>query len=158
MKKENGSPQVKRSWYIIFFAFVGSIGVYGLLGFLLQQQRSVPASEQALGSIRPVMYGLAAICLLASFFWAWAKMRVDLERVGEGSILSPSEYQTATILALALAEVCSLLGLTLFFLGASLEEFARFAGANLAVCVFCFLPLGNRYWAAWEKIQSEKDA
>ena len=149
----------KTTWFIIFFAMVASVGVYGLLCFILMQSRSAPPVGNGLQTLRPILYVVAVGDVLASIAWVHFKTN---GRIG-GTAAMPStgyllmkaaEFQTVSIVGLALAEACAIFGLLLFFLGAPITEFALFAVATLAVDLLYILPKGITYWAAWEQQQS----
>jgi hypothetical protein len=144
----------KTTWFIIFFAFVTSVGVYGLLCFIIQQSKSPPQPQSILPTVRPILYAAAGVCLLASIVWMHLKSQGKAKMVGEPLTLpSPDEFQTATITALSLADTCAPFGLLLFFLGAPIAEFARFAVASVVVMLFFILPKGMGYWTEWEMHQ-----
>ncbi len=104
--------------------------------------------------LRPICYALAGVSLLASIVWMHLKMQGKSRLVGEPSKpLSPGEFQTLTIQAMAMADVCAPFGLLLFFLGALITEFALFAIASVVVMLVFILPKGINYWAAWEMQQ-----
>ena len=148
----------KTTWFIIFFALVVSVGIYGLLCFLMAQSRSTP-SGNSLGTLRPIFYVLAGASLLASIAWMHFKTYGKIggspvsPATTAATLLSPQEFQTVSITGLAMAEACSIYGLVLFFIGAPIMEFARFAAGTLAVDLLYILPKGISYWAAWEMQQ-----
>jgi hypothetical protein len=145
----------KMTWFVIFFAILASVGVYALMCFIIQQSRSEPP-ETSLAVLRPICYALAGVSLLASIVWMHLKMRGKSRLVGEPSQpLSPGEFQTVTIQALAMADVCAPFGLLLFFMGAPIAEFALFAIATVVVMLVFILPKGISYWAAWEGQQKQ---
>jgi F0F1-type ATP synthase membrane subunit c/vacuolar-type H+-ATPase subunit K len=133
----------KRTWYILFCAFIASIGVYGLLVSMLAAQR---ASMQPLPAVPAVLrqgiYLLACACLLGAIGW--------MQRAAPGftrTPLSPAQFTSMTIVALAMSEACAIFGLLLFMLGGPPAEFARFAIATVLVNLLFILPRGVRYWA-----------
>ncbi|HZO88191.1 MAG TPA: hypothetical protein VFB38_07600 [Chthonomonadaceae bacterium] len=148
----------KRVWLILVFAFIASIGIYGALVCLLQQQRPAPPSPAVLSTLRPVLYLLAIACLLASVGWMHGNTRNlpggAFSPAAPPPLPAPERFQTITVIALALAEACAIMGLVLFFLGASAVEFARFALGTVIVDALSILPRGIRYWAAWERQSS----
>ena len=84
---------------------------------------------------------------------AWLRFRVDGRIGGEGRdlVMSPEQFQTDSIMALALSEACAILGLLLFFLGAPLKELAFFAAGTLLVDFAFILPRGLQFWSAYER-------
>jgi len=97
---------------------------------------------------------MAVAMLVASV--AWLRFRVDGKMGGEGRelMLSPDQFQTDSIVSLALSEACAIYGLLLFFLGAPLREFALFGLGTPMVNFFFILPRGLAFWSAWEKSES----
>ncbi|MDQ3812519.1 MAG: hypothetical protein M3347_01055 [Armatimonadota bacterium] len=156
-----GQQAGKMTWFIIVFSMVVSVGIYGLLGFLLSQNRTPRAVSPSLGTLRPILYILAVVMLLASV--AWITFRTQGKTGGvpdttltKVALLSPPQFQTETIVGLSLAEACAIFGLLLFFMGAPLTEFALFAAGTLAVDLLFILPKGIAYWAAWENQQKRE--
>ncbi len=138
------------TWLIIFGGLVCSVFAYGLLCFLIDiSHESKPRALNAasLTAIRPILVVAAVVTLVAAV--AWLRFRVDGKIGGEGRevVLSAAEFQTDSIVALALSESCAILGLLLFFLGAPLKEFALFALGTLIVDFAFILPRGLQFWA-----------
>ena len=154
-------PATKKTWFVIFFALTASVAIYGLMAFMIAQNRSAPAPGNSLATLRPIFYIAAGLALIASVGWMHFRTHGKIGDRGDvislpGSqvaLMPASQFQTETIVALALAEACSIFGLVLFFLGAPLVEFARFAAGTILVDLLYFLPKGIRYWAAWEMQQ-----
>jgi F0F1-type ATP synthase membrane subunit c/vacuolar-type H+-ATPase subunit K len=166
--------QQRQTYFIIFFALLMSVGIYVLLGFILSQSRKpLPAPAEPL---RLVFHVLAAGALVAAV--AWMQFRTgnrvrDLAEVGTFStrtgtirtattpprnVMTPGEFQTETIIALAIAEVCVILGLTYFFMGAPLVAFLPFAAGTLAVDLLGILPKALTYWRALERTQNQVES
>jgi F0F1-type ATP synthase membrane subunit c/vacuolar-type H+-ATPase subunit K len=157
-----GAPQAtKKIWFAILFALVVAVGVYGLVAFIIAQNRSAPPPGNNLETLRPILYIAAGVALLSAIGWmhfrTYGKIG-DVTALPEprAPLMSPGQFQTETIIGLALAEACSIFGLVLFFLGVPLVEFARFAAGTILVDVFYFLPKGMKYWAAWEMQQKSR--
>jgi hypothetical protein len=151
----------RRTWLIIVLAFAFSVVMNGLIGFFMMQQERTP-NARALAMIRPLTYGLAVFQLLAAVGWLHLKTngRIGdtLNVVGSSStttLMEPGDFQTQTIVALAMAELCSVWGLVLFFLGAPITEFAVFAAGSLLVILLYILPRGLKYWAARENAEKK---
>ncbi|HVF10122.1 MAG TPA: hypothetical protein VNA16_04930 [Abditibacteriaceae bacterium] len=147
--------QQKQQYFTIFFALVVSVGIYGFLCFLLDQNRK-PMPEPA-AALSLVVGALALASLVAAVGWLHFR---TYGKAGDApspatmappALMKPGEFQTETIIALALAESCAILGLLLFFLGAPLKAFVPFAAGTLAVDLFYILPRAVRYWSAYEK-------
>lgn len=122
--------QRKRVWYILFFAFVFSVLIYGVLVHLLVAQPHAARPPDP-AAMRPIMYGLAGLALLAA-------IGISLLKMPRAS--TPAHFQATMILVLAFAEACCIFGLLLFFLGAPPSEFLRFQVATIAVDVLFILP------------------
>jgi F0F1-type ATP synthase membrane subunit c/vacuolar-type H+-ATPase subunit K len=160
---DNPAPQqgsAKMTWTIIVLAFAFSVVMYGLIGFFMVQGRTPNA--RALAMIRPLTYGLAVFQLLAAVGWLHLKTNGRIgdapNVVGSSStttLIEPGDFQTQTIVALAMAELCSVWGLVLFFLGAPITEFAVFAAGSLLVILLYILPRGLKYWAARENAEKK---
>jgi hypothetical protein len=153
--------QQKQTYFIIFFALVGSVGTYLLLCFLMSQNRRPLTPAPAVAGLITV---LAIVALIASI--AWLQFRTS-GRAGDApamstttpsALMSPAEFQTETIIAMALAEACAILGLLLFFMGGPLKGFIPFAAGTLAVDLAYILPRALRYWAAYEKPQQPNNS
>ena len=140
----------RQTWLIIFGALAFSVVMYCVLGFITEQhpRRVNPAS---VAQMRPFLIGAAVVMLVISV--AWIRFRVDGKIGGEGRDLamSPEQFQTDSLVALALSEACAILGLLLFFLGAPLRELAMFAAGTLLVDFAFILPRGLQFWAAHDK-------
>lgn len=85
------ASQRKRVCYILFFAFVLSIFIFGVLVHLLTAQSATARPPDPV-TMRPFVYGLAGLALLAAIAIALLKMP---------QASTPAHFQTAMILALA---------------------------------------------------------
>jgi len=154
----------KKNWLIIFAALVGSVFIYGLMCFVITQGRvanpqSAPKTPQ--DTLRWMFSAMAVVALLASLGWMHVKTS---GKIGDGStyglakaeLMSPGEFQTQSIIALALSEACTIYGLTLFFIGVAIKDFVPFAVGTLLVDLFYILPRGLKYWSSWEQEQKAK--
>jgi hypothetical protein len=98
--------------------------IYGLLCFFLMQ-RPHTAERKIAATMRPIVSAMAVL-KPGSRDWVAAmedkrKDRRHATVLGDRSsaaLMEPGEFQTQSIIALALAEACSIYGLLLFFLGA----------------------------------------
>ena len=105
---------------------------------------------------------MAILALVASVAWMYVKTN---GKIGDGStygvakaeLMSPSEFQTNSIVALALSEACTIYGLTLFFIGVAIKDFVPFAVGTVLVDLFYILPCGLKYWSNWEREQKAKE-
>lgn len=134
---------IRRTWLVIFGALSASILVYCLMCFLIEHNNTTRHINPAnVAQIRPFFIVFALAALIASV--AWLRFRVD-GKIGEDGrdlSLSAEQFQTDSIVALALSEACTIFGLTLFFIGIPLHEFAFFALGTLFVNFAFILPRG----------------
>ena len=146
---------LRQTWLIIFGALVFSVFVYGLLCYLIEHSptpRRVNAAS--LAAMRPILIGLGIAALVVSV--GWLRFNID-GKIGDGSrdlALSPGQFQTNSIVALALSEACCIFGLLLFFIGAPIKEFAIFALGTLFIDFAFILPRGLQFWSAYERTGS----
>ncbi len=135
-------------WFPIFFGISSSVLIYGLLCYLITHNPTAKRHiSPNLAELRPFFVALALMSLVAAL--AWLRFRVDGKIGGEGRpvALSPIQFQTDSIVALALSQACSVYGLALFFLGAPISEFAVFAFGTLFVNFAFILPRGIQFWS-----------
>lgn len=146
----HGTSPNRLTWATIVFAFIGSVVMYGVLIYMLQQSGERTGSP-SLDSWRLPATLLAIASLIASMVWTQLRLSHHGEQATAGRNLpSPQQFTTHTVIALAFAEACAVFGLLLFFLGASWVDFLMFAVPSIAVMVFFVLPRGNAYWEAQE--------
>lgn len=147
--------QNRLMWATIVFFFIGSVVMYGVLAYMLQQsgERTVSTGLEAM---RLPLTLLGVACLVASVVWAQLRLTVHGEYASAtGDVPLPRHFITHTVIALAFAEACAIFGLILFFLGASWTDFLMFALPSVAVMILFVLPKGGAYWKAWESRQEE---
>ena len=146
---------LRQTWLIIFGALAFSILIYGLLAFLIENGATPRVVSAGLPALRILVTALALAALLASIGWLHF---ATAGKMGDSNapILTPAEFQTQSIIAMALTETCTILGLFLFFLGNTLAQFAPYMAASLLVYLGYILPKGLRYWAAWDASQQPK--
>lgn len=132
-------PASPVSLYVLIYAFVMSVLIYsGLVWFLGGQRTPPPAPDPTLKTIFMVL-GMLILGAAVMVFHLQAANRPQLE---------PEKFQVITMVSLALAEACAILGLALFFMGAAPADFYGFAAGSLIVMLFYILPAALRYWAA----------
>lgn len=146
----------RKTWITIVLAMAFSVLAYGLVCYLTlhNPQRRPPSPH--LATLSPVLSGLAILALVASVCWLQSKTQRRMSGVG-GDLMTPTQFQTESIVALAFAEMCAIFGLLLFFLGGTWQGFVPFALGTLAIDLAFILPKGIRYWAAWEVAQQPRD-
>lgn len=138
------SPQAttKRSWLIYFGGIQCTAAAYGWLTILVVH---APSAAPLASGIKLVFMGLAFGTLVASALIF--RLRTDvIATPGSGPLPTPQKFQQVTVISLALAEAAPILGLVMFFLGASREDFIPFAVAFWAISFLGFLPRGLAYW------------
>ena len=123
-------PAQKRTLLILFAAFVMAAGVNSFMVVLLASNTSAgqPADVHA---IAPILYCAAAFVLAASMYIAMTRMVAALDY---------SRFVTQMILALALAEACTILGMLLFFLSHKPELYWPFPALTVATELLIILP------------------
>lgn len=107
--------------YVLSSAIAGSVIVYGLAVFLLEQQGYRPALA-ALPTALP--YGLLVLGVLV--------VGVAVQRLGREVVRATTvlRLRTLTIVRLTLAEAVAIFGLVLYLLSGSLQWFATFVGLS----------------------------
>jgi hypothetical protein len=123
------SPQ-KQVRIILMFAFMASVVIHGVLVIILSRQPATPPAI-FLENARGICYTFAAAGLLTSVYWTLVKLTATVE---------PARFQTEMIVALTLAEICSVAGLFVFFLGRNPADFWPFGIATLVVQGVFILP------------------
>lgn len=116
-------PQIdKRAYFIVQYALTVSNGIYLLLGYLMAQSPSRAAMPMPKTVTQLMLEVVAAVCLFASM--AYMQFRTggksgDVPAIGgsQPPLMEPKEFQSETVVGMALAEACSVLGLLLFFMG-----------------------------------------
>jgi len=152
---EREPPANRLTWATIVFAFVGSVVMYGVLAYMLQQSGSRP-SASGLEAMRLPTTLLGVASLVASVVWAQWRLAVRGEYASiTTDTPTPKQFILHTFIALSFAEACAVFGLLLFFTGASFTDFLMFAVPSMAVMLFFVLPKGNAYWTAWESRPEE---
>ena len=151
------TASARQTWLIILGALAVSILIYGFLAYLIQNSANPRAINPNLPTLRVIFTALALASLLAGIGWLHF---ATSGKMGDSNapILAPGEFQTQSIVAMALTELCTILGLLLFFLGNTLAQFAPYMAASLLVYLGYILPRGLRYWAAWDDSQRPKPA
>jgi F0F1-type ATP synthase membrane subunit c/vacuolar-type H+-ATPase subunit K len=101
--------------WILWAALTGSLGIYALVGLLVQSALAPPLAPELLSVLTP-LFGVVG--LLFSFVMTSAKPLL--------AKLTQYQYQPYSIIRWALAEAVGISGLVLFFLGASWTIFGGF--------------------------------
>ncbi|HYM81184.1 MAG TPA: hypothetical protein VEY91_07200 [Candidatus Limnocylindria bacterium] len=142
-------------WLVIFAAFVVAVPMYALVAW--QMRGADPPPVSYLPSVRPVLAVFAGLQLLAAILVARLRMTVDSELMtgmtGGKPIPDPQSFMQTSVVAIGLAEAPAVLGFVLCVLGAPLENFVWYGAGSLIVLLGVILPLGLRYWSAWEAQQ-----
>jgi len=120
----------KRVRVILVAAFMMSAGANALLVIILPiHAATVPAAT--IENVRSLCYTIAAAGIVTSLYWALTKLSRESDS---------ARFLTDTIIAAALAEVCSVAGLVLYLVVQKRAEFWPFAIASLMVQGLFILP------------------
>lgn len=147
MATENQRISLRPRLLILWAAFLGALGCYALVAFLVRPYRLQPLAVLPL--LRWIFLGMGGIALIAAI--VAESILLNRERLvqrwqegGPGSSLEGT-VQTAFILGLALGETVAIGGLVLFFLGDSLATFGYFLAATVLFYLLWMLPRALRY-------------
>lgn len=136
----------RQRWNLLATAMGGTVVLYGAVGLLLASRSpaAVPAPDG--GSLRALLLGAAALCLLGS--------HLIVPRVPPGSPRSalppPFVFFRRGLGGMALAETAALAGLVLFLRGRSLPDLAILVGLSLAALA-SIAARGRAYWDSIER-------
>jgi len=155
MPPSSTSSALRRTWLTILVALAFSALMYGLLAFFIENGKAPRVISSSLPTMRALMTLFAVAELGASVAWLQFATQGKMSDSG-GPILTPAKFQEQSIVAMALAEACSVSGLLLFFMGNTLRQFVPFIAGTLAVFFLFILPKGLRYFAAWDEAQKPK--
>jgi hypothetical protein len=138
-------------WLIIVSALVVSVVLYGLLLLVIAHGGSSQL-DTGQPSVRIWFAGIATLLLFASLLWMRWKMTFDeapsATIPSASSLPGPETYLTRSMVALALAEMPSILGFVMCLVfGGRLSDYAPFGVGSLAVILFGIAPRGEHYWA-----------
>lgn len=142
MIEPEGRGSRKSVWYALFGTFCLSVALIGAAPFLLGGPK---ASGDPSGSIT-MAYALAALVLLASVAVAALNMRPREGTRARITWPTPSEFQTTTLIALALSEVAAVIGFVMVGLKSPMDSWP-FPAASLLVNLMVILPRAIQYWA-----------
>lgn len=140
-------------WLIIFGALTISIFTYGALVWMMSNSVTRRATSASISpTLITIMSALAVVMLVASVV---VMSFGTAGKIGDARVIAPSvpvplmepaRFQTVSIIALALSEACTVIGLLLFFLSRSSEQFVYFAAGSVLVNLLLILPRGLKYW------------
>jgi hypothetical protein len=122
------------------------LGSFVMIVCMLAIVSGLPRREPAPSPDKGTLFmGIAAACVVACVVWTWIKVWPRAE-VGETPTPAPlQKFLSSFIVALALAEVPSILGFTM---APALDELRyAFFAASLACMLFLLLPALLRYWS-----------
>lgn len=153
----SSSPATPKSDALTYFTIFGSITfsafLYTALAFFMETTRSRTRLTATPAPMPGINLGIGAVALLSllaasAFMVLQTRGRIDGAAMPDTnpSRLSHSDFQTVSIIALALAEVCAIAGLVLFFLGGPAIGILPYVGGTLAVNFLVILPIALRYW------------
>lgn len=132
----------KLAWIVIVQSFVISALVLAAVGHLLD--RTAYVSAQNVQPIRLILYTVGIVSLLASLIIIHQLIR----KPAEAQRLAPDAFMSRSIIACAVAETATLIGLIYYFLGGSQGELWAFTAGTLIVDMLFLLPVGLAYWSA----------
>ncbi len=147
------TASIRCIWLTIVIAMAASLGIYPVIAFVLRESMK---PSGALFAMRTLLYALAGLFLLASIVLSKINTRSWTDQVthsdSEPSTLpTPQAFITSSIIRIALAEACAIIGFVLAVLGIPFYEYLFFAIAPALVILGLILPFGLRYWDALEK-------
>lgn len=151
----NAGPK-REGWLVILFAMTAAPFVYyGIAGAVAA---SIPDSP-VYAALLPIFSVLAlAELVLGAFVLSRAP------RAGSGGLpallagaelATPQAFQTASVIGMALAEACAILGFVLVFVGGPVYMYVPFGAASVAVMLAVGLPAGLGYWR--DRAQADAD-
>lgn len=142
----NAVPR-RESWLVILFAMTAAPVVYYFVAGAVAE--GIPDSP-VYAMLLPAFGMLAAVELaLGAFVLSRAP------RAGSGGLpallagaelATPQAFQTASVIGMALAEACAILGFVLVFVGGPVYMYVPFGAASVAVMLAVGLPAGLGYW------------
>ena len=160
------SPQVpaRQTWLVIFGALCATVLSYGVLVAILSQSRKLPPNPPNATLIN-ALYVVGVAALVASVVWfqlrTAGKIGDETQVLAQPTLrvqmMEPTQFQTETIIALAIAEACSIFGLLRFILGGEAIAFVPFAVGTLLVNLLFILPRGLKYWSNLELANTQQN-
>ncbi len=155
-------PQPSRStWLIIASSMAIACVIYAFVLYMILRTPSATPALPASPAARVAFWCAAAVALVASMLWTHLRLRVPIGRAlrsePDATLPGTVEFQTASIVSLALAEAACVFGFVEGILFRTpLPDYVPFGIAGLAVIVFDIVPLGLSYWTAWENRQRDR--
>lgn len=151
----NAVPR-RESWLVILFAMTAApVAYYFVAGAVAEGIPDSPVYAMLL----PVFSALAlAELVLGAFVLSRAP------RAGAGGLpallagaelATPRAFQAASVIGMALAEACAILGFVLVFVGGPVYMYVPFGAATVSVMLAVALPSGLGYWR--EREQADAD-
>lgn len=134
----------RRVWPILLGAFAASPFIYMGIGWFLRRDQSVtPVLPDGLHF---ALLGVAGAAFVAALVWT----RLGLSgsaTPGDAATphVSPMKFQTAMIVACAMAEIPAILGLVLAIMGAPLSHLYLLGGSSVALIGGSIVPAVLRY-------------
>jgi hypothetical protein len=150
----SASTATRATWIVLFAAMAAPVPVYGIVLLLAGSANSTPSTP----ALPPAdFFAASAACLFSSLAWTRWRLRpmVPVEPAmstgPEPPRPKPAAFVRASLVSLALAEACAVVGLAHGLLARTgITGYAPFAVGSLAVMAFDVLPLGLRFWALAE--------
>lgn len=144
----------RRGWFRAFSLSVGSVATIWVITLGLTQRPDQHPSDSV--QFLRLAFGVVSVFLLLLSV-VWLQWRTTNKKCVLGEeIISPSKFQTDSIIALGIASTCTFYGLAIAIEGGTWNDAVWFALGTLAVGFAFILPKGIRYWAAWEVAQQSR--
>jgi hypothetical protein len=144
----------RTTWLVTVAGMAVACVVYGVLIVLMRAQGAVPA---ATGKAPPAILflGAALLAIVASMLWTRLGLRRGLDRALDAQpsapLLEPGVFQVRSMISLALAEAAAIVGFVQAMgWGGTVQDYVPFGAVAMVVIVLDVMPLGLRYWSAWE--------
>jgi len=137
-----GDP--KTAWIALFGAMSATVLIYGAIAFTLGPPGEPPETARP---VRMALWGVALVLLFAAQrivapFRKEAAGPLAAPRLSEPSGVDPMAFGRRSVLALALTEAASIVGLVLVFVGGGRSDFLLLGALTLLVNFAIILPAG----------------
>lgn len=147
----------RKIWVMTSMALVGSVFLYGLIAHIVASGRDGinPPNE----NLTTTLFFLGAAVLMISIAYFRRQTRGYLapsQKSKPEALPGSQEFFKVSIVSMALAEVPSIYGLLLVFMGAGTDLYWFFAAGSLIVMLLLVYPGGMKYWMLREQEERER--